>query len=292
MFVRTGESNPNMNAQTFGFQLGEFRGTVLHDISNPHSAPDLIADPNLDELEKLAEKYQFEIEKIPVDYNNLLFEIDGHLILVDAGVPRPMGHLFQRLEKQGIDPDEVETIVITHTDRDHIGGILDEEGNLSFQNASYFILADSWHYWASAESRAKLTTLNKWSEEKACLAWETLVKIKNQILPVAPGEEFLPGFQLFPALGHRYDHSILKVASSGVTLIHLADALVHPLFMAKSDLYSTYDANPLRAIATKEKIMKMCFTEKALVFGSHFPFPGLGYIRQESDCWEWQPLNH
>ena len=96
---------------------------------------------------------------------------------------------------------------------------------------------------------------------------------------------------MYPALGHRYDHSILKVTASDQQLVHLADAVAHPLFIAKRDWYSTYDANPPRAIETKTELLNACASEKALVFGAHFPFPGLGAVQQEGERWIWQPVS-
>ena len=280
-----------MNTLTYQFKLGEYQGFVIHDASSVHSADELVANPDYEELGKFTQEYSFELDEIPVDYNNLLIKVGNQNILVDTGIPRPMGKLSLGLGELGIGPGEINMVIITHADRDHIGGILDEEGDLSFPNARYVMLKDAWQYWSSGEKRAQLATLNKWTEEKAKLAWNTYSKIRDLMLFVKSGEEFLPGLQLLPAPGHRYDHSILKVTSSGDQLIHIADALAHPLFMAKREWYSTYDANPAQAIETKIEILKLCASEKALVFGAHFPFPGLGYVQQERESWKWQPIH-
>jgi hypothetical protein len=89
---------------------------------------------------------------------------------------------------------------------------------------------------------------------------------------------------------HRHDHSYVKVTTSDERLIHIADAIVHPLFLAKQDWYSTYDANSPQAIETKMNLLKTCVPENALVFGAHFPFPGLGYVHQGDDGWKWKPI--
>jgi len=36
--------------------------------------------------------------------------------------------------------------------------------------------------------------------------------------------------------------------------------------------------------------MDKAAAEKALVFAFHFPFPGLGYIIQKEEGWQWQPI--
>jgi len=280
-----------MNTLTYQFNVGDYQGFVLHDASNSHSPDELIVNPIVEELDQLSHEYSFNVNEIQVDYNNLLLRVGGQNVLVDAGIPMAFGgKLFLGFEELQIDPGDIDTVVITHSDKDHIGGILDEDGEISFPNARFILLEDLWQHWSSEEARTELTTLNKWTEDKTQFVWETYSKIKDLIIFVKPGEEFIPGFQLHPALGHRYDHSVLKVFSSNEHLLHISDALAHPLFIAKRDWYATYDANPAQAVETKEKLLSICASENALVFGSHFPFPGLGYVRQENDSWKWQPI--
>ncbi|MBC8508559.1 MAG: MBL fold metallo-hydrolase [Chloroflexi bacterium] len=280
-----------MNTLTNHFNIGEHEGIVLNDYSDAHTADELIINPNIEELEQLAQEFAFSLNEIPVDYNNLLIQTGNQKVLVDAGIPRPMGNLFKGLEELKIDPGDIDTVVITHSDMDHIGGILDEEGEISFPNSRYIMLEEYWQYWSSEERCAELARLNNWAKEKAEFAWETYSKIRDLMISVKPGEEFIPGFRLFPALGHRYDHSILKVTSSDELLMHISDAIAHPLFMAKQDWYSTYDANPAQVVETKKELLRICASENALVFGAHFPFPGLGYVQQDHDRWNWQTIN-
>ena len=280
-----------MKTLTYQFDIGEYQGFVLYDHSHDHSAKELVVNPIVEELEQITHEYAFKLDKIPVGYNNLLLRACDQNVLVDAGIRRPIGKLCLGLEELKIDPGEIDTIVITHSDRDHIGGILDKEGEISFPNARYIMLEDSWQHWSSKKRRAELARLNKWTKDKTQFAWETYSKIKDLILIVKPGEEFIPGLRLFAAPGHRYDHSILEVTSSDEQLMHISDALAHPLFMGNRDWYSTYDANPKQTVETKIKLQNMCASENTLVFGSHFPFPGLGYVQQGHECWKWQPIN-
>ena len=140
------------------------------------------------------------------------------------------------------------------------------------------------------ERRAELARLNKWTRDKMQFVWETYSRVKDLILAVQPGQEFVPGLRLLAAPGHRYDHSILQVTSLDEQLVHISDALVHPLFMGHRDWYSTYDANPTQAVETKARLLDMCASENALVFGAHFPFPGLGRVRRGHERWTWHPV--
>ena len=280
-----------MEIRTYQFDIGEYQGFALYDQMAVYPIEELGVDLAIEELEAIAPAYGFKPDQVPVGYNNLLLRVRDQNILVDAGIRRPVGELVSSLAGSGIDPGDIDTIIITHSDRDHIGGILDQEGELSFPKARYIMLEDSWQHWCSEERRSELTKLNRWTEEKMHFVWETYAKIRELIQFVNPGEEFLPGIRMFAAPGHRYDHSILKICSSGEQLVHLADALVHPLFMGDRAWYSTYDADPTRAVETKISLLDMCASENSLVFAAHFPFPGLGYARQGQAGWDWQPID-
>lgn len=280
-----------MKTLPYQFNIGEYEGFVLYDFVHVHSTEELIVNPVGEELAQIAPEYNFKLNEIPVGYNNLLLKAGDQYVLVDAGIRRPMGKLRAGLEQLKIDPSDIHTIIITHSDRDHLGGILDEGGEISFPNARYIMLEDSWRYWSSEEGRIELSRLNNWTNDKTQFAWDTYAKIKDLMLFIKPDEEFIPGFRLYPAPGHRYDHSVLKVTSADEGLMHIADTLAHPLFTANREWYSTYDADPIQAIKTKIELLNICSTEKALVFAAHFPFPGLGYVTQKEERWIWQPIN-
>lgn len=280
-----------MPSPPYQFDLGKLHGFVLYDFSQAHSREEFIVNFAADELELIALEFDFKLNEIPVGYNNLLLKAGDQYVLVDAGIRRPMGKLHSGLALLKIDSGDIGTIIITHSDRDHIGGILDQDGEVSFPNARYIMLEGAWHYWSSEEGRNELSRLNNWTKDKTQFAWETYANIIDSMLIVKSGEEFMPGFRLYPAVGHRYDHCILKVTSADGQLMHIADALAHPLFMANRDWYSTYDADPTQAIKSKIELLNMCAVEKALVFAAHFPFPGLGYVFQEQERWKWKPIN-
>lgn len=279
-----------MKTRPYEFRIGDHQGFVLYDQSQVYTTEELIVNPVFEELEKIARDYDFDLNGILVGYNNLLLRAGDQYVLVDAGIRSPFGNLLSGLEDLKIDPEEITSIIITHSDKDHIGGILDEGGEITFPKARYFILEGAWQYWPSEEKRVELMRLNKWTEDNIQFAWETYLKIRDLIHLAKPGEEIHPGIRLFLAPGHRYDHSIVKVLSKGEQLIHLSDALSHPLFMGNRDWYSTYDANTSQAIESKTRLLELCAKENALAFGAHFPFPGLGYVRKGEGRWLWQPV--
>lgn len=70
----------------------------------------------------------------------------------------------------------------------------------------------------------------------------------------------------------------------------IVDALILPLVMANPDWYFTFDIQPEQALEIKEQLLEWCKTEEALVFGTHFPYPGLGIIKKDNGIWHWNPV--
>ncbi len=68
------------------------------------------------------------------------------------------------------------------------------------------------------------------------------------------------------------------------------DTLAHPLFVRNPNWVSTYDSDPAQAVASRESILAMCVREHALVFGPHFPFPGLETIHAGYTGFSWRPI--
>ena len=60
-------------------------------------------------------------DEVHTGYNCLHIDTDEHSVLIDTG--SGAGHLRESLQAAGIEGDAIDTIIITHGDGDHIGGI-------------------------------------------------------------------------------------------------------------------------------------------------------------------------
>lgn len=286
-----------MKTVTYPFKIGNFQCFVINDASKLWKVNELVKGAATQEqLAQVALDFELDLDRIQLEDNGLLVSTGAQNVLIDAGSgDRPYyagdeGHLLQNLASLGFNSSDIDVIIITHSDYDHIGGILDKAGQPEFPNAHYYLSANSWGYWSSSEGRSKIAALTGWPEDRIDFVWGTYSTIQDRLTIVDYEVEFLPGFRMYPAIGHRYDHDVLKIESSGEKLIHLADTLLHPLFMANRAWYFFYDLDPEQAIETKERLLEWCASEKALVFATHFPIPGLGTIQRRDARWQWHPV--
>ena len=80
-----------MEPQPYTFKVGALQGAVLYDFAQAHTPDELIRDPDLEALSKIQADYNFNLDAIPVGYNNLLLRTGEHTVLVDAGIRQPFG---------------------------------------------------------------------------------------------------------------------------------------------------------------------------------------------------------
>lgn len=221
-----------------------------------------------------------------VYFNVLLIQAGGRRMLVDAGwgkgVQRRDGDLLEQLHDEGITPEQIDEVILTHGDVDHIGGILRADGELAFPSAGYVLAREAWNFWSNP------AILARWPEFLTFFGRVTLPKIRERVRVADAGEDFLPGFRFVSAQGHRPGHTPLAIASRGEHLLHLADTVGHPLFMKHPEWHWYADFQPAQAEQDKQRILTLAVEQDALVFGPHLPFPGVGKVMPHGETWRWE----
>ncbi len=73
----------------------------------------------------------------PDDCFVYLVDLDGHLILIDAGIGRSTDRLLDNMAKLSLDPNKIELLILTHEHVDHIGGAMPLQSRLKFKIAAH-----------------------------------------------------------------------------------------------------------------------------------------------------------
>jgi glyoxylase-like metal-dependent hydrolase (beta-lactamase superfamily II) len=75
-----------------------------------------------------------------------LYRLDQHVILCDTGSGHDMqptlGRVPQSLHAQGIKPDDITHILLTHMHADHANGLIDQHGAAIYPNATLYIMRE------------------------------------------------------------------------------------------------------------------------------------------------------
>jgi glyoxylase-like metal-dependent hydrolase (beta-lactamase superfamily II) len=278
-----------MDKGIYRFQVGAFECIVVNDgtVNSEHSPYDLFPNAPPALMEQMFGERATQ-SGMMISYNCLVVKTDERLLLVDTGWGinnRPnTGELLQNLRDAGIEPGEIDTVIITHGDGDHIGGVASDDGTPTFPNARYVMWRAAWEY---STSEAHLAQLD---EEMAASVRSRLLPLRERIDLIDEETDLLPGVRVVPSLGHRPGHTALVVSSNGEQLLCVADALVLPFQLEHPDWHPVFDSVFEQAATTRRRLLEWAAEENMLLHAYHILFPGLGHVVPQGETWRWRPI--
>ena len=185
------------------------------------------------------------------------------------------------LAAAGIAPETIQTILLTHGDPDHIGGLLDPDGRLAYPNARVVLHEDLWAAWHEP-SKAGLF----FPSQAGIVAH--LVDVLKGICQRIDGEQTVaPGVRAIPCPGHRVGHTAYLLESLGERMLHIGDAAFDPVFLEYDQALCSSDTHPEEARASRQMLIERAVAEEARVIGSHFLAPDVGRIERTQGKNRW-----
>jgi glyoxylase-like metal-dependent hydrolase (beta-lactamase superfamily II) len=290
-----------VNTEAYRFMVGNFHCIAISDGTMiyappmfPPPATFLFANAPREQLEQALHEYNLTPEQWTEwvsPYICLVVNTGEHRVLVDTGangLTPNTGKLLLNLKAEGITPEDIDTVILTHGHPDHIGGNTDGKGKPAFPNATYVMWQDEWEFWTSGQAETKLD--ERVRERQLGFARKNLPPIQGQLGLVDHETEIVPGIQAVAAPGHTPGQMALAISSRGKQLLCVADVVLHPIHLEQPEWCAGTDFSPQQVLATRRRLLRRAAHEKALVLAFHFPFPGLGHVMRKGETWQWQPV--
>ncbi|SFB64320.1 Glyoxylase, beta-lactamase superfamily II [Rhizobium sp. NFR07] len=288
---------PDTGARNVGyyrFQVGQIKATVLSDglIGGP---PAIYAnDAPEAELQEVLRRAFLPTDHMSLQLNTLLLEIGGRRILLEAGAGSTMGpnggRVFDNLAAIGLSAEDIDAVVVSHTHPDHVGNLRDAEGRKAFPNAVVYAPRADWDFFVRNDPDLSYMPVPKDFRDRFAAA------IKRSVEPIAKdielyeaGMEIVPGLATIAAPGHTPGMATFLVHSGNDQLLLTADLAYHPVVNIDHPWRPGPDRDKDTALTSRRRIFDMAATDRLLVLGFHYPFPGLGRMLKTDMGYAWVP---
>jgi len=279
---------PPKAANSSTFMIGELSAVALRDgrLEFPNDTKIFGVGHTPDDVGALLSAAGQPTDKIHLDLDPLLVKGADRVMLFDAGAGSNFGpsagQLPQSLQEAGVDAQAVTDIFISHVHGDHIGGLTNAEGALTFPNAKIHISKPEWKFFSGlkAEQAAGMGVQN----------FDALVKaMKPKVDAFAPGTELVPGVvKAIEIKGHTPGHSGYKITSGSDSLLYIGDAMHSSIIsVQKPDWPMNFDSDQKTGAASRASLLAELASTGQRVYAVHFPFPGLGKIEKRGDGYVW-----
>lgn len=216
--------------------------------------------------------------------NAFLLRRGAETVLIDTGLGRRtpgFGGVAAGLRSLGVAPEAVTTILMTHLHRDHVGGLLDDDGARAFPRAGLVASELETAYWLDGGMAARV------SEDKrdAFLVAQAALRPYADVIRRIDGEtEVLPGITAIPLAGHTHGHTGYLIASGGEQVLFWGDIVHFPdIQSARPEVTIGFDVDPVTAVDTRRRVFGRASAERLRVAGHHMHWPGTGLVEQRED---------
>lgn len=282
------------------FRIGDFGCYALADGSFPYPKSALFPGQSETRVAEVIGPQDAASEEMKVGYTGILVDTGKQRVLIDTGAG-PLGPETGRLPKSlrdaGFDPTRIEVVVLSHLHADHIGGLLEDGGTVTFPNAEFIVSWPEYDFWKDNRTQQKLAAGKLYGLgelEQVILTWlqkyVPSIEKSGRLRVIEGDQEVAPGVVTTPAFGHTPGHLAVLVSSGRQQLLYAGDALVHPA-QVKQPLWNTvFEVLPDEAIATRGKILDRAAADRCLAFLYHFPFPSFGSISRAGGGYRWDQL--
>jgi glyoxylase-like metal-dependent hydrolase (beta-lactamase superfamily II) len=273
----------------YRFDIGDLEATVISDGPLNFTSKIFRGVPEADIQQLLLDDF-VQPNAVRMEQNILVLNTGDKLVMFDTGIlsmkaaDAPSGRILKSLSEAGIEPRDIDAIVLSHPHIDHAGGIMSADGQTRlFPNAQIYITEADFKFWTDER------LLGTPAEGSARTAMKNLLPNKDRLVMYKDGQEIFPGIQVIASPGHTVGHSSFLITSAGKSLCYTGDVALHEIMLRNPRVEVTFDTDSKQAVATRLKMFDMIAATRLPVLIYHMPWPGIGHVVKAGDGYRFVP---
>lgn len=279
----------------YRYKVGDYEMIQLMDGARTFPVPDkFVVNVSKDEAIKAAAAAYMPEGKVTIPFSPMIVNTGSKLIAIDTGnglgafaaSKGVVGQTRGNMEAAGIDPKQVQLVIISHFHGDHIGGLKNADGSLAYPNAEILVPAVEAKFWGDDANASKANPFNKGQFANVKKMMEGV-----KVTPYEAGKEIAPGITSVFTPGHTPGHMSYVIASGAKKILVQSDVTNIPsMFLNHPDWHCIFDNEPDVAQQTRHKMYDMAAAEKMTVVGYHFPYPCVGHVEKDGTGYRLVPV--
>lgn len=227
-----------------------------------------------------------------IHINCYLVRAGGRTILIDAGAGgfrQWGGRLESNLGLVGIEPSQIDTILLTHAHPDHVGGLAKVSGEATFPNAELVVHDRELAFWQDDGNLSRATERARGGFLVARRAFDAY---RERLRTIEAGEVF-PGIMAMPLSGHTAGHTGYRLESGGHSLLVWGDIVHFPqIQIPRPDVSIAFDHDASLAASTRSRLLDLVSVDQLSIAGMHLGELGFARIARKGKTYTVNYMEH
>lgn len=284
------------------YQLGDAKITRVTDTLLHGLAPSFLyrdwSDTLLEQRPGLRGLLDAEGASLTLSVHSWAVEWAGQVFLIDTGIGNdkerafnPLFHRLQtpfleRLAQLGIQPADVDHVLLTHLHADHVGWntrLIKDQWTPTFPKALYALPQGDLDFFATPEADSRRMVFDD-SVAPVIASGQARVIGRD-------GGDYQDGFRFHPTPGHCAGHMSISLSSRGETALFCGDVMHTPMQVYRPEWNSVFCREQDEARKSRRWLLDFAAERSALVFSAHFSGSSAGRVtRRDGGDFDWQFL--